>query len=207
MNLKVGTWNVRTMLDINTDGENARPHRRTALIALELERFNVDIAALSETRLSGEGSLTEVGGGYTFFWRGYPEGQPRKHGVGLAIRTTIADKLTETPVYISERLMTLRVPLVKGQYVTILSCYAPTLVSDEDQKDVFYEQLHHALSEVRKEDKIILLGDFNAQVGTDANIWGDVIKNPWPSAKSKTITSSLIIMLNRSQQLDVQWVH
>ena len=85
------------------------------------------------------------------------------------------DKITETPSYISERLMTLRMPLVKGEYATILSCYAPTLDSDDDQKDIFYEQLQRALSEIRKEDKIILLGDFNARVGTDSEIWGGVI--------------------------------
>ena len=41
---------------------------RTALIACELARYNIDIAALSETRLPDEGSLTEMGTGYTFFW-------------------------------------------------------------------------------------------------------------------------------------------
>ena len=164
------------MLDrITGSDDNARPHRRTALIALELSRFGVDIAALSETRLSGEGSLAEVGGGYTFFWRGYPEGHPRQHGVGLAIKTELMDKITETPVSISERIITLRVPLAKNENVTILSCYAPTLVSDEDIKDTFYEQLHEALSQVKRDDKIVLLGDFNARVGTDAEVWNGVI--------------------------------
>ena len=50
---------------------NDRPERRTALIAQELLRYKVDIAALSETRLADEGSLTEEGGGYTYFWKGY----------------------------------------------------------------------------------------------------------------------------------------
>jgi len=36
-------------------------------VALELARYNIDIAALSETRLHGEDSLTEVGAGYAFF--------------------------------------------------------------------------------------------------------------------------------------------
>ena len=80
------------MLDASNNEENARPRRRTALIALELRRHGIDIAALQETRLSEEGSLAEMGGGYTFYWRGYPEGQPRQHGVGFAIRTEIVDK-------------------------------------------------------------------------------------------------------------------
>jgi len=41
-----------------------RPERRTALIARELSRYNVDVAALSETRLADQGQLTEIGGGY-----------------------------------------------------------------------------------------------------------------------------------------------
>jgi len=46
-------------LDSNPD----QPARRTALIAAELARYNVDIAALSETRFPDDGSLMEVGGG------------------------------------------------------------------------------------------------------------------------------------------------
>jgi len=39
------------------------------LVAAELQRYNIDIAALSETRLSDEGSVTEVGGGALSFGR------------------------------------------------------------------------------------------------------------------------------------------
>ena len=60
--LTVDTWNVHTLKD------NERPQRRTAIIAHEIKRYGIDIAALSKTRLSGEGSLTEIGEGYTFFW-------------------------------------------------------------------------------------------------------------------------------------------
>jgi len=60
---RFATWNVRTLLD-NEDTD--RPARRTALVAAELSRCNVDVAALSETRLADEGSMTEVGGEYTF---------------------------------------------------------------------------------------------------------------------------------------------
>ena len=161
------------MID-NTDNPD-RPHRRTALIAHELGRFDIDIAALSETRLSGEGSLTEAGEGYTFFWRGYPGGEPRRHGVGLAIKNRLVDRIVEAPVYVSERLMTLRVPLVNSEYITILSCYAPTLDADEEIKDQFYESLHETLCRIKRSDKILLLGDFNARVGRDAEVWEGVI--------------------------------
>lgn len=66
--LKLATWNIRTLLD--SYGRSERPHRRTALVAAELSRYAIDISALSETRLLDEGSLTEEGMGYTFYWKG-----------------------------------------------------------------------------------------------------------------------------------------
>ena len=162
------------MLDTGSS-ENERPRRRTAIVARELSRYAVDIAALSETRLSGEGSLREDGGGYTFFWRGRPEGLPRIHGVGLAVKNAIADNLTESPTYISERLLSLRIPLQRGEFTTVISAYAPTLASEEDIKDQFYESLHEVLSRVRRSDKLVLLGDFNARVGRNSEIWPGVI--------------------------------
>ena len=62
--LVVATWNVTTLLD--RSGSD-RPERRTALVGQELSRYNIDVAALSETRLADEGQLTEDGCGYTFF--------------------------------------------------------------------------------------------------------------------------------------------
>ena len=63
MPLIVGSWNVRTLMDnLNAD----RPERGTALVAGELQRYNIDIATVSKTRLVNEGQFTEAGGGYTF---------------------------------------------------------------------------------------------------------------------------------------------
>ena len=60
--LVVASWNVCTLQDT---GLGAR--RRTALIACELARYNIDIAALSEAILPDEGYFVEMGTGYTFF--------------------------------------------------------------------------------------------------------------------------------------------
>lgn len=145
------------------------------MVAAELSRYNIDIAALSETRLLDDGSLTEEGMGYTFFWKGYPPGGQHLHGVGLAIKNTLLPRLTETPVGISERLMTLRIPLVKNRFTTLLSAYAPTLPSESEAKDCFYQSLDEALRRIPKWDKIFLLGDFNARVGQNSRIWSGVL--------------------------------
>lgn len=54
---------MRTLL--YSHGRAGRPHRRTALIGRGgLRCYNIDTAALSETRLLDEGSLIEEGSGY-----------------------------------------------------------------------------------------------------------------------------------------------
>lgn len=173
LTLTFATWNVRTLLD--SSEENPRLHRRTAIVAHELKRYNIDIAALSETRLSGEDNLIEEGEGYTFFWRGYPENVRRNHGVGFAVRNRLLKKIETTPVGISERLMSWRIPLAKGRYATLISAYAPTLDSEDDVKDAFYRSLDTTIRSAPRNDKLILLGDFNARVGKQNLLWPGVL--------------------------------
>ena len=156
------------------DGDN-RPERRTALVAAELNKYNIDIATLTETRFDQEGSLVEHGQGYTFFWRGVPEGQRRLHGVGFAISNKIAVTLSELPVGHSERIMSLRLPLARSQHLTLICAYAPTLVADENDKDTFYTLLYDTVKRVNKKDKLVISGDFNARLGCDHRLWGGVI--------------------------------
>ena len=80
--------------------DSNRPERRTAIVAMELGSFGIDIAALSETRFADEGQLTEKG--YTFFWKGKANDEPRIHGIGFAVRHSIATELSKLPVGIGE---------------------------------------------------------------------------------------------------------
>ena len=92
--LKIGIWNIQTMLRglDSMDIQNGEL-RKTMIIDEELARHRVDVAALQETRLPGCGSLRESD--YTFYWQGLAEGLPRYHGVGFAIHNTLVGaKLT-----------------------------------------------------------------------------------------------------------------
>ncbi len=160
--LSIASWNVRTLLDLAETPD--RPHRRTALVALELARYNIDIAALSETRLHGEDSLTEAGAGYTFFWKGVPEGSRRNHGVGFAVKSKLLQRIPESPIGINERLMTWRIPLAKKRSATLISAYAPTLDAEHNIKEDFYRALDAILQKTPATDKLILMGDFNEWV-------------------------------------------
>ncbi|XP_066263302.1 uncharacterized protein [Branchiostoma lanceolatum] len=122
--LTLGAWNVRTLLD-----RGNRPERRTALIARLLGQYQIDLAALSETRFAGETQLEEIGGGYSFYCIGKPQDAPR---------TSI---------------------LAKDCFATIISAYALTMTNPDDIKEAFYEDLNRVLSGVNSKDKVILLGD------------------------------------------------
>ena len=82
--LTIGAWNVHTLMDSDSSD---RPQRKTVLVDRELDRYKVEIAALSETRLAEEGLLKEVGAGYTFFWSGRKKEERREAGVRFAIVT------------------------------------------------------------------------------------------------------------------------
>ncbi|XP_035672024.1 uncharacterized protein LOC118413014 [Branchiostoma floridae] len=151
--------------------ESDRPQRRTALVARELAKLDIDIAAISEVRFAEQGSLTEHGAGYTLYWSGKGRDERRLSGVGFMIKNSIANKLQNLPVGHSDRLMSLRLPLQDNQSVTLISVYAPTLQADPATKETFYTELRSLLANVNEADKILVLGDFNARVGRDHEVW------------------------------------
>ena len=155
--LTIGQWNVRTLLD--REGAN-RP---------ELAKYNIDIAALCETRFSESGSLNDLE--YSFFWSGKPEGERRGAGVGFAIKKDIVTKLTEMPRPVSDRIMTMRLPLSKDNFATIISVYGPTMTNPDENKEAFYNQLASVLSGIPRTDKLLLIGDFNARIAKDNDKW------------------------------------
>jgi len=146
--------------------DSNRPERRSARIAYELSRLNVDIAAVSEIRFPDEGSLQEHGARYTLFWSGKLS-ERRLAGVGFMVRTSIASKLENLPTDHSDRIMSMRLPLKNKQYATLSSVYAPTLQAELAEKDKFYSELR-SLIQSTPADEVIILGDFNARLGKDA---------------------------------------
>ncbi|KAF7248293.1 Craniofacial development protein 2 [Varanus komodoensis] len=150
-----------------------QPERRTALVARELTRFNIDIVALCETRLANEGQLTEIGRSYTFFWCGHSSDEHRESGVGFAVKNHLVCTLASLPKGVNDQLMTLHLPLPRGKQVTLISAYAPTMTNPDEVKDKFYEDLDALLSSMKCTDRLMLLGNFNVRVGSDH--WDGVI--------------------------------
>lgn len=186
------------MLD---SADSTRPERRSALIAHELAQLDVDIATLSEIRLLEEGSLREHGAGYTLYWSGKQATKRRRSGVGFMIRDSIATKLASLRTGHSDRIISMRLPLRDQQHATLLIVYATTLQADPADKDKFYSDLRSLLQDIPADDKIVILGDFNARVGRDSETWKGVLVRH--GVGSCNDNGRLLLELCAEQQLSI----
>ena len=91
------------------------------------------------------------------------------------MKTQIANRLQSLPIGHSYRLMSFRLPMQDNRFATVISVYAPTLLTDAEVKEAFYSDLRNLLRQVKSEDKVLILGDFNARVGRDCNVWTGVL--------------------------------
>ena len=74
---------------------------------------------------------------------------------------------------ISSRLIAIRLKATPFN-MTVIQVYAPTSDYDDSEVEDFYGQLQEVIEETPKKDNLIVLGDWNAKVGKDAqNNWQD----------------------------------
>ena len=71
--------------------------------------------------------------------------------------------------------MSFRLPIQGNRFATLISVYAPNLLADAEVKEAFYSDLRNLLWQVKSEDKVLILGDFNVRVGQDCNVWTGVL--------------------------------
>nr|VZI48684.1 unnamed protein product [Spirometra erinaceieuropaei] len=91
------------------------PERRTELVARELARYQ------------------DVGASYAF-WSSRPKAERQDAGVAFAIRNDIVRRLPCLPQGTNDQLMSLRLTLRGGIFVTNISVYAPKMTGQTRQK-------------------------------------------------------------------------
>ena len=119
---------------------------------------------LSEVRWTGFGEATTEEG-HKIWYSG--EENKHQHGVAFLARKEVADNVIScTPI--SSRIISIHIS-AKPHNLTIIQAYAPTAEYDEEELEVFYEQLDSNIALVPKKDILIVQGDWNAKVGPDAH--------------------------------------
>ena len=131
-----------------------------------LRAHRMSLCAMSETRWKGQGSIVQ--GDYTFLFSGLP---PKSmYGVAFALNSDMQRRWKEAGSYVdfvNESLIKIRL-VIEGRVFNVVSVYAPTFRSQDRDKEAFYKDLRRVAQETKANEELIIMGDFNARVGTRA---------------------------------------
>ncbi|XP_072022999.1 craniofacial development protein 2-like [Amphiura filiformis] len=105
---------------------------------------------------------------YTILLAGRKDGIGRE-GVGFLISQPLLECLVSYES-VSSRIITAKFKMKDG-ILNIINVYAPTTTHSDEESDEFYDGLQHLLQKVNKKEKLILMGDFNAKIGSDSKTW------------------------------------
>ena len=86
-------------------------------------------------------------------------------------------KFRFTPPSGSEEIKyrSLRIIVASRSFFRSPALYAPTMTNDEEVQERFYQDLDKFLLSIPAEDKLIIMGDFNARVGQNGGVWKGII--------------------------------
>lgn len=159
--LKIANWNVRTTSN------------RLNLLVDELDRYDIDVAIITEARIPGSGEMTidstEGVPKYKCFYSG---GSMREYGVAILIKTKLRDSV------ISFEALTDRICVLKLNgtiTLSIFGVYAPTNTHSDQYKNDFYEYLQEAIHNNPSSNAICIAGDLNAETGSERAGWKEVL--------------------------------
>jgi len=191
--LTASTWNVRSMVDtvgpvdIASCGQRGED-RKIDQIVLELMRFNVVLGALQETKWFGDNVYEVLGSIVLNAGRPSPvEGAVVQRGEGVAL-VLMGPALAawkrggkQWKAW-SSRCVSARLEF-SNRRLHVMSCYAPTRAASREEKDNFFNQLNAFMLSIPAGEHYVILGDFNAQVGSrtnrndddDSDIWDGVL--------------------------------
>jgi endonuclease/exonuclease/phosphatase family metal-dependent hydrolase len=158
--MRFGTWNVTSLCRVDA----------IKSVVGELQKYKLDLVRVQEVRREGDGYQTVEN--YTFL---YGKGNVNHQlETEFFVHNRIISAVTRVE-FDSERMSYI---ILKGCWcdIIVLNVHAPTEDKDDDIKNSFYEELEQVFSQFPRCHMKILLGDFNAKVGTE-DIFKPVIDN------------------------------
>ena len=180
--IRVGTLNIGTMTG------------RGRELADMMERRNVDILCLQETKWKGS-KARNIGGGCKIFYNG---ADGRKNGIGIVLRKELDESVLEVN-RVSDRLMAMKLE-VKGSILNIVGAYAPQVNNSMEEKNNFWEDLDGLIESVSNES-IALGADLNGHVG-EGNIKDEEIMGRY-GAGTRNKEESMVVDFGKRMDLAI----
>ena len=130
----------------------------------ELNRYNIDIAALQEIRWPGIGKVDQEKG---YILHSGKEGDIHEEGVGFCLSRRAYGSLIEfSPI--SSRIAKIRLN-AKWFKLTILCLHAHTEVTEDHDKDEWYDRVQSIIDQIPRHDVVVIMGDMNAKIGRETD--------------------------------------
>ncbi len=146
--IRIGTWNVRTML---------RPGKLNNVIG-EMKKANLKILGLSEVRWKDGGDFYSEGVRVI-----YSGGSECQRGVAIMLAEELG-KCVKCIERIDDRILKVTISSHPVDMV-LIQIYMPTSAHDDEEIDGVYERIEEILEKTKGTDYTILMGDWNASVG------------------------------------------
>ncbi|XP_071547063.1 craniofacial development protein 2-like [Panulirus ornatus] len=128
------------------------------------EERNMDVLALSETKLKGKGE--EWFGNVLGVKSGVSERTRAREGVALLLNQELWEYVIECKK-VNSRLIWVKLK-VDGERWVIIGAYAPGHEKKDHERQAFWEQLNECVSGFDAQDWVIVMGDFDAKVSNVA---------------------------------------
>ena len=160
-----------------------------------MERRNVNILCLQETRWKGS-KTRNIGGGCKIFYNG---ADGRKNGIGIVLREDLAENVLEVK-RMSDRLMVMKLE-IKGSIPNIVSAYAPQVNNSMEEKNDFWEDLDVLIESILTEERIVLVADLNGHVG-EGNIGDEEIMGRY-GAGTRNKQESMVVDFGKRMDLAI----
>ena len=155
-----------------------------------MERRNVDILCLQETKWKGS-KARNIGGGFKLFYNG---ADGRRNGIRIWVREKMGESVLEVK-RVSDRLMAMKRE-VNGSILNIESAYALHVKNSIVEKNDFWKNLDGLIESISKQERIVLGADLNGHMG-EGNIGDEEIMGRYGAEKRNRERSMVVDFAKR----------